>query len=209
MVRRTKEEAEVTRQRILDAAEVIFQRNGVSKTTLNDIAQEANVTRGAIYWHFENKVSVYDAMIHRIIDPVEDKLAELQAQHINEPLVFIRTMMLFFLNKLATDPRYYCILEIAWQKCEYVGEMAEIRNRHLECGNRFAGIYTEAIEKAKAQGDLPKSLDAKMAAVGLMAVKDGLIANWTLDRNRFPLGEMAEGIMDFYLAGIAAEPKSK
>lgn len=204
MARKTKEEAEVTRQRILDAAEVVFQRHGVSKTTLNDIAVEANVTRGAIYWHFENKFSLFDAMIHRIIDPFEEKLAELQLHHVDEPLVFIRTIMLFFLNKLASDERYYRILEIAWQKCEYVGEMAELRHRHLECGNRFTVIYAEAIEKAKSQGSLPTTLNAKQAAVGLMAVKDGLIANWTLDRNRFPLSEMAAGIIDTYLAGMKA-----
>ena len=51
MVRRTKEEAQETRQRLLDAAEVLFQSQGVSQTTLQQIAQQAGATRGAIYWH--------------------------------------------------------------------------------------------------------------------------------------------------------------
>ncbi|MDV7394715.1 TetR family transcriptional regulator, partial [Arthrospira platensis SPKY1] len=63
MVRKTKEEAWETRQRILDAAEQVFQRQGVSRTSLSHIAAEAGVTRGAIYWHFKNKVDLYDAMI--------------------------------------------------------------------------------------------------------------------------------------------------
>ena len=69
MARKTKEEARETRNRILDAAEQVFQRQGVSRTSLADIAGEARVTRGAIYWHFKNKADLYDAMIKRVLAP--------------------------------------------------------------------------------------------------------------------------------------------
>ena len=65
MARRTKEDALVTRDLLLDAAERVFQRRGVSRTSLQEIAQEAGLTRGAIYWHFENKADVFDAMLQR------------------------------------------------------------------------------------------------------------------------------------------------
>lgn len=205
MARKTKEEAQETRNRILDAAEVVFQRSGVSRTTLADIAAEAGVTRGAIYWHFENKVDLYDAMIQRIVEPLEQKLDELQRHQDHEPLLFIRTLALFYLDSLANDPHYYRVLEIAWNKCEYVGDMARIRDQHLECGNRFLGIKESAIRNAIERGHLPGHVDARQAAVGLMAITDGLVANWTLDRERFPLSSMAAGIIDTYLAGLAAQ----
>ena len=71
MVRRTKEDAQETRNRILDAAVEVFNRQGVAQTSLNDIAAEAGVTRGAIYWHFANKVALFDAMINRLICPLQ------------------------------------------------------------------------------------------------------------------------------------------
>ena len=55
MVRRTKDEALETRNRILDAAERVFGESGVSRTSLEDVASAAGVTRGAIYWHFKDK----------------------------------------------------------------------------------------------------------------------------------------------------------
>ena len=61
MPRKTKEEAQETRQRILDAAERVFQMQGVSRTSLAHIADAAGVTRGAIYWHFRNKA---DLVLH-------------------------------------------------------------------------------------------------------------------------------------------------
>lgn len=66
MVRRTKEEAQATRNLILDTAEVVFHERGVSRRTLNDIAQAAGLTRGAIYWHFQDKADFFNAMTQRI-----------------------------------------------------------------------------------------------------------------------------------------------
>ena len=66
MVRKTKEEAQETRNAILDAAERVFQERGVSHTSLAEIATAAGVTRGAIYWHFANKSDVFDALFEQI-----------------------------------------------------------------------------------------------------------------------------------------------
>lgn len=65
MARKTKEEALQTRQIILDAAETLFQQQGVSRTSLQQIAQAANVTRGAIYWHFSDKLALFQALLDR------------------------------------------------------------------------------------------------------------------------------------------------
>ena len=65
MVRRTKDAALETRAHILDTAEEVFQKKGVSSTSLDDIARAAGVTRGAIYWHFKNKADLFDALMQR------------------------------------------------------------------------------------------------------------------------------------------------
>ena len=72
MVRRTRDEAAETRNGILDAAERVFSERGVSHTSLEDIAQAAGVTRGAIYWHFKNKSQLFAAMVNRVSLPIED-----------------------------------------------------------------------------------------------------------------------------------------
>ena len=63
MARRTKEDAQATRTALLDAAERVFQQRGVSRTSLNEIAQAAGVTRGALYWHFKDKAALFNAMM--------------------------------------------------------------------------------------------------------------------------------------------------
>ncbi len=56
-MKKTKEESDLTRQAILDAAMVVFSKKGYSQTTLVEVAKEAEMTRGAIYWHFKDRRS--------------------------------------------------------------------------------------------------------------------------------------------------------
>jgi len=202
LVRKTKEEALETRQRILDAAEHVFQERGVSHTSLAEIASAAGVTRGAIYWHFENKAALFDAMVQRVFDPLEAKLAELHDHPGENPIDALRAIALYFIDRVAHDPAYTRVLEISWHKCEYVGEMATIRDNHLECGNRYLDVLTEGFRLARERGFFPVSTEPRQAAVGLMAVVDGLIVNWTLDNQLFPLARFGPAIVDCYLAGI-------
>ena len=62
VARRTKEEAAVTRELLLDAAERVFRERGVAGSTLAEVAAAAGVTRGAVYWHFHDKADLYAAM---------------------------------------------------------------------------------------------------------------------------------------------------
>lgn len=207
MVKRTKEEAQATRERILDAAEAVFHRDGVSRTSLADIAAEAGVTRGAIYHHFDDKADLFEAMMQRVIDPVEQQLAALHSEIARQggALDSLRKLILLYIERLAEDVRYRRIFEIAWHKCEYVGTMARIRDQHLECGNRYLDIMETALRTARAQGAIPPRADPRQGAVGLMAVIDGLIVNWTLDPQLFPLERYAAGIIDTYLRGLRGE----
>ena len=90
MVRKTKQDAQATRARILDTAECVFQRKGVSATSLQEIAQAAGLTRGAIYWHFQNKADLFDAMLQRVVLPLECSLEHRDADEDTDPLVALR-----------------------------------------------------------------------------------------------------------------------
>ena len=71
MARRTKSEAAITREQLLDAAERVFRERGVTRTSLAEVAAAAGVTRGAVYWHFRDKADLFDAMCERATLPLE------------------------------------------------------------------------------------------------------------------------------------------
>ena len=99
MVRRTKEEARATRDRILDAAERVFHGKGVGRTSLSEVATDAGVTRGAIYWHFANKGELFDAMMSRAISPLES-IEQADYALAECPLDELRTRLLSILERI-------------------------------------------------------------------------------------------------------------
>jgi TetR/AcrR family acrAB operon transcriptional repressor len=204
MVRKTKQAALETRDSILDAAERVFHAKGVSRATLSDIAAEAGVTRGAIYWHFSNKAEVFDAMMRRAVEPLEAMDSGDYAGE-ERPLETLRVRLAAALGRIQTDPAYLRVFTIAWHKSEYVDEMVPIVDQCLEAGNRHRGRVEQAMVAARARGELPDTVDPRHAALGLIALIDGLIADWCLQPRLFS-NRVTMAAVDAYLSGLRSAP---
>jgi TetR/AcrR family acrAB operon transcriptional repressor len=207
MARRTKAEALATRNRILDAAERVFSRRGASRPSLEDIAAAAGVTRGAIYWHFRNKADLFAAMLARVTLPMEEMVERSGDDELTDPLGYIRRCMVTALRKTTDDAQTRRVFEIVCHKCEYVDEMAGVRDRYVEMRADCLGQIERGVRNAIRRGLLPDGVNARSAAVGLHALVDGLISNWLLDPKYFPLAREAERMVDQYLAGLGARPQ--
>ena len=198
MVRRTKEEAQATRNRILDTAEMVFHEHGVSRTSLQDIAAAAGVTRGAIYWHFRDKGELFNAMMERVVLPLEGQAAN----DGDDPLAAMRQNFLAALRKTVADPQVRRVFEIATHKVEYVDELRAVRERHLTSRDECLAQGERALRQAARRGQVSLAIPARSAALGLHALIDGLIKNWMLDPTAFDLVKVGRQVLDAYLAGI-------
>ena len=205
MVRKTKEDALETRNRILDTAVEVFSRQGVARTSLNDIAKEAGVTRGAIYWHFDNKVAMFDAMIERLVCPLLINDGQRDTLMQADPLAFIQRAVDEFIGQMLQDANFSRVFEIFWHKCEYVGEMASIRDCHLDEGESHIDILQQAFTLAMEKGQIGRALTPHQATIGLVAVIDGLLFNWTKNKAMFPLETYAKPILDTYFRGLTTQ----
>jgi len=209
MARRTKEEALETRDRILDTAEKVFLKKGVARTSLADVADAAGVTRGAIYWHFKNKADLFEAMMDRVSLPMEAMVARAGDKDIADPLAYVRRCALAVLERITSDPQSRRVAEISRYKVEYADEMEPLRARHIECRTECLGNIERGLRNAGKKGLLAKSVNPRLAAVGLHALVDGLITNWVLDTRYLPLAKSAEPLIDGYLNGLKASAVNK
>ena len=73
-MRKTKIEAQKTRNYLLKAALDTFYTRGVSRSSLNEIAQTAGVTRGALYWHIKNKEYLYEGLFQQVFSEMSREL---------------------------------------------------------------------------------------------------------------------------------------
>jgi TetR/AcrR family acrAB operon transcriptional repressor len=202
VARRTKDEAQETRNRILDAAEHLFSERGVSRTSLEDVAQAASVTRGAIYWHFKDKGDVLTAMLNRVTLPTEAMVARSGDESVEDPLASLKACAVGALKRTATDPQCQRVFDVVTHKCEYIGEMAGVKGRISGIQKSCVDRAEQAIRNAVKRGLLPSSVNPRLAAVGLDALIFGLISSWLANRDYVQLERQAETLIDLYLDGL-------
>jgi len=201
MVRKTKEEALATRHRLLDAAEILFQAKGVSSTSLQQIADQAGATRGAIYWHFKDKADLFNAMMDRVTLPLE-AATRAAAETGEAPLHLVERALVEALELTVNDPQVRRVFEVATLKVEYTGEMASVQTRHLQARNECVVDFEKALRLAARKAHVKLPVPAAMAANGLHALVSGLIQDWLLDPSGFELVAAGRRLFHVYLAGL-------
>jgi TetR/AcrR family acrAB operon transcriptional repressor len=204
MARRTKEEAAATRDSILDAAEKLFVEQGVSRTTLQHIASAAGVTRGAIYWHFDDKGALFNAMMERAILPLEAEMQVLDQAESDDPLGDLRNYMLAVLRRTVEDPGARRVFEIATLKVEFVGEMDAVRQRRQQNMANWMSRAERRIRLAADKGLIGDDVEPDRVALALWTMIDGLIRNWMFDPQGFDLLQIGRCVIDPYLDGLRA-----
>ncbi len=206
MARKTKAEAQETRSRLLDAAEQVFHKHGVSGSSLDEIAKAAGLTRGAIYWHFKDKAELFEAMMDRVTLPLEGVLYSAGKGAHPDPLSLLKLSTTDVLLRTARDKHLQRVFDIAYNKCEYVGDAAPVRERHVASQQDCLRQIEQGFKACVAIGALPASVHPREAAVGAFALVSGLIANWVLAPKRFPLARHAESLVETYFRGLATTP---
>lgn len=205
MVRRSKEDALATRNQLLDAAERVFLAQGVAGTSLNDIALAAGTTRGAIYWHFRDKADLFNAMMDRVVMPLQAAMESVAASAADDPLPHLKAALRTAMHQTVADPQTRRVFEVATHKVEYVESLCAVRARHVGLRNAATGYFRTALLKAASVRGLRLPVPATVAAQGLHALVDGLIQDWLLDPAAFDLDVTGPRAVDTYLRGLGLQ----
>lgn len=175
MVRKTKVEAEKTKVAIMRAAEKCFYMQGVVSTSLQKIADVAGVTRGAVYWHFKNKVELLQAIADEAFLPHEELLERLANTDLDKPLEELRKTCLSTFKDMMKDGSSRRIFTILMNRCEYVDEMEALTKRNQECRVQVAERLKVVLKKAKSKKCLAVSWTPQTAAVALQGMFMGFM----------------------------------
>ncbi|WP_269533501.1 TetR family transcriptional regulator [Chitinimonas sp. BJYL2] len=205
MARRTKEQAAETREQLLDAAEAVFLRKGVGKTTLDDIAREANLTRGAVYWHFKDKGDLFAAMCDRVSLPMQAMLETLAAAPGPDPLGRLRDDGANILRQVGSDSHTQRVFEIMMFRVELNDTVQNVMAAEQQRGEHCRSQLASVLRVAQELGQLPPHLNTCLAAFALNSFLVGCIHEW-LEHREFDLAEQADWLMETFFVGLRNAP---
>lgn len=195
MARRTKEEAQETRNTIMMEALGLFCQHGVATTSLSDIARAAGVTRGAIYWHFKDKEELFLALWHEMCAPLTHLMSASIDVDEPDPLGKFRTFLVEVLRTLSSCPAHQQMFRIMFKMLQPDSELSAIRELIREEVKQHVQHTRCALINAVHRGQLPSNLSVERAAVLLHCSVDGLIMNWLHQHEQFDLMTEAEPLI--------------
>jgi TetR/AcrR family transcriptional regulator, acrAB operon repressor len=203
MVRKTKEDAAITRQRIIDAAREMFLLKGVSRTSLEQIASHASVTRGAVYWHFQNKAELFHAMREEVYLPLIDRMDDTllgNSDEVNpDPLGRIRKHLESTIQILDNDQTTRATYEVMMTKCEYVDEFADVLKSILSNCSGLVHKMEQAYAKAQEIGQVGTQLTAAELALDTHLFFSGLLHMWVKDTEGTLFRDRAMQLIDAHI----------
>lgn len=184
-MRKTKEDAELTKQHLLEAAFQLFSENNYDRTSLEEICKLAQVTRGAAYWHFKNKYEIFECTVTETLNRIhkgvveqinEDKqkseeeiLVELlwMPSCMAEDFIFIRKVMAYVQGHSEFEKLRKELLEDKKRQYSYFKEpilRVKVRNRRLDgiTADELAYIIFYAFDGTYIQ-DIPKEIEVKLS----------------------------------------------
>jgi AcrR family transcriptional regulator len=186
-MRRTKAEAEQTRSALLDAAEALFWAKGVTRTTLEDIARVAGMTRGAIYHHFRGKADLLNALLDRRRFPQRDELARKAEDPTVDALSALYGICRSALELLATDVARQRLLGIMTYRCESLGELQGVADRRRIEILRSRELFVRLLRRAAKNRQLALAWTPRIAALTLHSLMIGLVDQWLRHPQSFDL----------------------
>ena len=200
MARRTKQEADMTRESLLVAARSVFSRQGFATTTLEEIAHEAGVTRGAIYWHFGSKVELYLALLDQYSTYSNDIVTAAALQGGSLVEVF-RRIFIRLCEAVETDKALREVMELSLFKTERTPELVAALQARQKSDQALVKSIADAVQGGMQSGEMRSDLEAQDIARAFLAFQNGLIYMWLQNPNVFSLREIAPAMAEIFLNG--------
>jgi AcrR family transcriptional regulator len=169
--------SEERKDQILQAAMQVAARKGYNSTRMNDVAREAGLSVGILYWYFKGKVEITLALIDILL---ASDVAALQVALAAPETCRARLWALFTRSADEVNP----LVQSLWLEMNlFAAREPKIRKKLLDYQTQYRALTAQIIAQGMARGELRADLDPQVAAYVLQILFDGFMTNLSLMRD--------------------------
>jgi len=201
-----KERAEITRARLIRAAEKIFARDGFEAAKLEEIAADAGYTRGAFYANFSSKEDLFFALLEGEISARIETIESAMA-NVGDPEAKLRVLREFFVA-LSQDRRW-SLLSLEFKL--FALRHPEVRARLVAMNRRLAGPRIRILQQVLVGTTRKPPVSATALAMSLSAATHALALEHMLDRSAMPEAAMKQLLINYFdsVLGVQLPPSPR
>ncbi|MFL5300585.1 MAG: TetR/AcrR family transcriptional regulator [Anaeromyxobacteraceae bacterium] len=188
--------AAARRAQLIDVGRTVFARRGYDATSVEEIADQAKVSKPIIYEHFGGKEGLYAVVVDRVMDYVVGRIAEAIAT--GRPRERVERATLAFLTYVKDHPDGFAVLAHGAPAATATGGMSSLLNDVAErVGDIFAGAFKDAGYDPRSAPIYAHALIGMVTAVG----------QWWTETRKPAVEEVANHIAALAWMGLRHLPK--
>jgi len=165
-----------TFEKIRAAALDLFITAGFEGTTVDAIAAAAGVTKGAIYFHFQNKAELLLALLDEVersfVDPMDQRVRRAGPGAQDKLVAFAHQQ-----SELGVGRTKLAVLAIR-SSTDFAGDDVRFGQKIRHIYRRLYDIIEDVIELGKAQGGIRTDISTRQLASFVIAAHDGTFLEW-------------------------------
>ena len=187
-----------TRERILEAAEVVFAEKGYHDTAMDEIVRRTEISKGGVYFHFPSKEELFfalmDDLANRLVSRVENNMAK-EPRALDKLDVALTTV----LESLSQRRRLARLLLLQGYS---MGNNFE--KKRVEIFSRFALLVKQGLAQAVSDGDIQPmgAAEAEIVAFAWLGAINEMLIRWLLTGEPRPVQEAIPVLRGFLFRGI-------
>ena len=184
-------------QQIISAAIIVFARLGLSNTRMEDIAQEAELSKGTLYLYFESK----DALIAAILTSLMSRELEQARQLLSQDLSTYEKLELVVETFLEDVVQLTPFLSLYFEYLSLATREESIRSAIREPYHGLLEVFSALVEQGKASGEL-RPVDAHEVAVAVGAIMEGTTLLWVYAPDELDLAQSIRASLGLLFTGL-------
>ncbi len=190
--------SEQRRLQILQAAQHVFARMGFHKARMDDIAREAGVSKGTLYWYYKGKDAIIAALLDQIFSWEMNALQEV----IREDGPVTERLRYLVAGSARHVKSLHFLAPIAFEFYALAGRNAQVRSALRRYYAAYSRDLARLIQEGITAGEFSPSTDPELVARTIVALFEGLVLLWIVDPVHLDLQRQAQASLDVVLDGI-------
>lgn len=184
-----------TGERILSAAKSLFERQGLNKTTIDDIAQAVDMKKSSLYYYFPSKEGIFRAVLLMEVDGFRAQVEKILATE-PAPAKMLRSYIVSRMDFLKDMANAYTAF-----REEYRTNYAFIEEIRQEI-DRFEVETVEKILRLGIDRNEFAVDDPHLTALTIVTAAKGLEYDWSLHSTREQIGRNTDTLLQVLFFGI-------
>jgi AcrR family transcriptional regulator len=191
-------------QEILEAAFLQFSRDGYALTTLDQIAEQAGVTKGTIYVYFENKEHLFISMVRELMKVTLDTVQDMFERHEGSTADLLRAQFSFIYENIVEDRRRREVVRMLIAEAPRFPALAD--RYHEEIHRPCMELLKQAIQRGMDRGEIRQSAvtDCLLVIIAPIALVDVWMMTFD-DRHPLDLKAYFNAHLDLVLKALLAK----